>query len=229
MISLTPIIGIGNTVFTVIQATATAQPINCPKTLDYLTVIKDLGIPSLLGAVVGSFTIIIAEFIKNKLSKEKGNEERLYEILGELSSFSFSTKQYYSSKFEASIHSDYHELKWIKSGFPKDSLDLDESKRWMQMSESYVDKIIKNNRLLHKCLAKLKYVFRKDIEVKTAIQSVYSLQLPQIASFNSNDKNLDPEEWKVQSKNLLANEVKTKIEAPLLSLIALVHKRICGD
>ena len=69
------------------------------------------------------------------------------------------TTQLYVSRYEALIFSDYHEERWKRAGAPKDSLDLQESLRWMHRSEDLVSEVVKNDQALFEDIATVRALF----------------------------------------------------------------------
>jgi len=186
-------------------------------------------VSALLGTAIGLFGSLLVEKIKRKFSLEDRDEERRFMVYGEINSFAFSTKQLYSSRFEALIHSDYHEQKWKLGGHKDSSIDLSESKRWMLISEEYVNRIISNHQKLHKCLAKITLLYKNDSKIISAVRGVMSLKNPEILEFPEKIDSSTIEKWKIDAKSKLAIEIKQNISTPLLNLIAILDKKLKKD
>jgi hypothetical protein len=193
----------------------------------WATIAKDFGMPGLIGTVLGSFTTLSIELLKRKFSTKDEERNKKLKVYAKLNSLIFSTKQLYKSRFEASIHSDYHEAKWIFAGHNEHSIDYDEAKRWMLKCEDMVQEIIKNTKELHMCLATIKVLFNKDTDLDPMISQIYLMNGITIQPLKSSPTLDDIEEWKKISKQDLDSQINEKISLPLTQLKTILDGKLC--
>jgi hypothetical protein len=84
------------------------------------------------------------------------------------------TTQLYVSRYEALIFSDYHEERWKRAGAPKDSLDLQESLRWMHRSEDLVSEAVKNDQALFEDIATVRALFPDTPRLRALCDQIYT-------------------------------------------------------
>lgn len=126
--------------------------------------------PSLLGVLVGGLITVIGYYFsaqfqtENQISIQRLQNAR--DVYSRIMGREFVTKQLYVSRYEALIFSDYHEARWKLTGSPKDSLDVQEAKRWMHRSEDLVFEIVKNNQALFEDLGIVRATFADTTQLR---------------------------------------------------------------
>jgi hypothetical protein len=117
----------------------------------------------LLPVVLGGILAIGASYFTTKFQMssqfhlQKVEAQRA--VFARLMGRKIITTQLYVSRYEALIFSDYHEERWKRAGAPKDSLDLQESLRWMHRSEDLVSEVVKNDQALFEDIATVRALF----------------------------------------------------------------------
>ncbi len=100
---------------------------------------------ALLGVVLGAYLTARYSFQNQlRLATYQARQQSYAAIMGK----KFLLAQLYVSRFEALVHSDYHERLWQLAGSPAASLDLEEAKRWMHKSEDLAIDVARTNQSL---------------------------------------------------------------------------------
>lgn len=204
-------------------ASTSATPNNVSTTL---TILKELGISGLLGTIIGYCLPILRDLIKNKSNQKSLDEKRKYEVYANIMGLKITTTQLILSRFEALIHSDYHETKWKLTGNNPNSLDLEESKRWMLNSEQLVKEVTKNNQVLFKNLAAIYVLFPDNKTILNFVDNIYKFKTPVIKA-KSSDLTLEQnEEWKTKAKEELQQMVDLEFGKPLSDLAHSIKQQL---
>ena len=118
----------------------------------------------------------ISSYSQWRAAKLQSRELSYAQIMGH----KFLIRQLFVSRFEAGIFSDYHERLWNLRGTPKESLDLEEARRWMQRSEDLAIEIAKAQRELFESIAVAKAAFRRTPELDALTTRVFEFRPPTI-------------------------------------------------
>ncbi len=116
--------------------------------------------------------------------------------------------QYLFSRFEAYVHSEFHEARWKLAAEPKDFLDLQEARRWMQKSEDLALEVAKNTKSLYETLGLIRSYFRFSPELKDLTHRIF--HSPKI-EVKSPPSQLDPkqlEDWKEREKKAVQETIE---------------------
>jgi hypothetical protein len=192
-----------------------------------------LALGKILPVVLGAILAIGASYFTTKfqmssqLHLQKVEEQR--RVFARLMGRKFTTEQLYVSRYEARIFSDYHEERWKRAGAPKDSLDLQESKRWMHRSEDLVLEIVKNNQALFEDLATVRALFpdtprlRELCDHVYAIHSLWTGEPPHDGSIEKLDQ------WKVEADRQLQEVAVREYGKPIDELVAFLLQQLPSD
>lgn len=132
---------------------------------------------ALVGTVTGSY---LTYHFSLRGQIEISNTQRRQQVFGELMGQKFLRTQLYVSRFEALIYSDYHEAKWKRAGYPKESLDLQEAQRWMHKSEDLALEIAKSNQAVFQTVGLIRALFPGSPKLDELVGRVYHFKAPQI-------------------------------------------------
>lgn len=174
------------------------------------------GVLTLIGAIVVAYlTYHWGLSSQLRISDHQKRQQVFSELMGR----KFLTTQLYVSRFEALIYSDSHEAKWRRAGSPNDSIDLQETQRWMHKSEDLALDIAKNNQSLFETIGLIRILFPKTPKLDELIDRVYHFKPPKILGdpFKMDANQL--EEWKIKAVKDLQNLVETEYAKPIDALL----------
>ncbi len=170
---------------------------------------KIWGIIQILGTFLGTLIIVyITHLLTLNSQKQISDYQKKQLAYSKLLSLRFPMKQLYISRFEARIFSDFYEARWHNNGSPKESLDLNESIRWMKQSEDIVFKIIENHKELYLCLGDIQILFKETSELNSLISNFYNLKGITVKSPSKEFNNDLLEKWKIKATNELQEIVE---------------------
>lgn len=189
------------------------------------TILTNPSIIALIGVIIGAYlTYKFGLRSQIIISDHQKRQQVFSQIMGR----KFLTIQLYFSRFEALVHSDYHEAKWKLAGHPIESIDLQESKRWMITSENLVYKIAESNQALFELIGLARILFPDTPELSKLIRAIYHFKTPQINVSPFNLNTVELEEWKMKAKSelqlLVENEYGKAIDELLDYLSEKIHK-----
>jgi hypothetical protein len=192
----------------------------------------DKGLP-LVQVVLGPVLAIGASYFTTKfqmssqLHLQKVEEQR--RVFARLMGRKFTTEQLYVSRYEARILSDYHEERWKRAGAPRDSLDLQESLRWMHKSEDLVSEILKNNQALFEDLATVRAIFPDTPRLRDLCDHIYSIHALSTAE-PPHDGSVDRlNQWKVEGVNQLQELAVREYGKPIDELVEYLLPQLPSD
>lgn len=184
------------------------------------------GFFAVAGGIVGSFTT--AHFaLRNQLhiSSLQDRQRAYAEIMGKR----VLLMQLFVSRFEAYIHSDYHEQLWRIAGHPKDSLDLEEAKRWMHKSEDLALEVARTKQSLFESIGTARVAFPPSLELEQLTEHVYHFKSPKIApppqAADAGALRTWKDEAVAQLQALVEREYGTPLEALLKHLAKNMHAK----
>ena len=184
------------------------------------------GIFTLLGAFIAMLSGILLVYLTNKLEIKKEiklkNHEKCQSVYSELMGMRLVMSQLYLSRFEALIHSDYHEFKYK---ITKDPIDLSESIRWMHKSEDYVKEITQNNQKLFEKLGFVKILFPNSSELDRLIEDISNFKTPIVLQKPTDEMNISQlDEWDGIAIKDLQKIVEKEYKQPIDNLIGHICK-----
>jgi len=136
------------------------------------------GVFALVGGVVGSLTTAHLGLRNQLRVSTLQNRQRAYaEIMGKR----VLLMQLFVSRFEAYVHSDYHEQLWRIAGCPKESVDFHEAKRWMHKSEDLALEIARTKQSLFESIGIARAAFPQSQELDSLTEHIYHFGSPKIA------------------------------------------------
>ena len=138
-------------------------------------------------------------------------------------------KQLYVSRYEALIFSDYHEERWKRAGAPKDSLDLQESLRWMHRSEDLVLEIVKNDQAVFEDLATVRALFPDTPRLRELFNNVYTLNSLWTGEPPHDGSLEKPEQWKKKAQFQLETVADQAYGKPIDDLITFLTQQLPSD
>ncbi|MGE3152059.1 MAG: hypothetical protein AB7G48_11220 [Nitrospiraceae bacterium] len=184
------------------------------------------GVFAIIGAIVGSFTT--SHFaLRNqvKLAQQQDRQRAYAEIMGKR----VLLMQLLVSRFEAYIHSDYHEYLWKIAGRPKESIDFTEATRWMHKSEDLALEVARTRQSLYESIGLARAVFSPSPELDRLTQAIYHFKSPKIASPSRPNDPTAVAAWKEQAVANLQMLVEKEYGAPLEELLNLLEKNLRVD
>lgn len=181
-------------------------------------------------AIIAIGGFIVGAVLQYRLgikSQQKINNLQLRQkTFGELIGLKFLTAQLYVSCFEALIYSDFHEQKCKLAGSPKDSLDMQEEKRWRYKNEEMILKIAENNNKLFNIIGIIHTLYPSTPEFKKLIAKIYNFKTPKIMVDAHEIKTEDLENWKKQAVSDLQKVVEKEYSTPINNLIGYLFNKI---
>lgn len=184
------------------------------------------GLFAIIGAIVGSFTT--AHFaLRNqvKLALQQDRQRAYAEIMGKR----VLLMQLLVSRFEAYIHSDYHEYLWKIAGQPKESIDFTEATRWMHKSEDLALEVARTRQSLYESIGLARAVFPPAPEMDRLTQAIYHFKSPKIAPPSQPNDRTAVTVWKERAVADLQALVEREYGAPLEELPNLLAKNVRVD
>lgn len=192
-----------------------------------------LALDKVLLVVLGAILAIGTSYFTTKfqmssqLHLQKVEEQR--RVFARLMGRKFTTEQLYVSRYEARIFSDYHEERWKRAGSPKDSLDLQESLRWMHKSEDLVLEIVKNDQALFEDLATVRALFPDTPRLRDLCDHIYSIHALW-TSEPPHDGSIERlNQWKVEGVRQLQEIAVREYGKPIDELVAYLLQQLPSD
>jgi len=188
-----------------------------------LAILTNPSVIALIGVVVGAYlTYKFGMRSQIVISDHQKRQQVFSQIMGR----KFLTTQLYVSRFEASIHSDYHEAKWKLAGHPTESIDLQEAQRWMYRSEDLVYKIAESNQVLFELIGLVRILFPNTEELNKLIMAIYHFKTPTIHISPFNLDSAELEDWKIKTKNDIQMLVENEYGKAIDDLLDYLSEKI---
>lgn len=138
--------------------------------------------------------------------------------------------QLYVSRFEALILSDYYEYRWYLAGRHENSIDFQETVRWMHKGEELVLEIARGNRELFEAVAAARTCFPESTDLNNYTEAVYRHKSPVLAVRANKDMTIaELEEWKTLATRQTQELVSKAVEKPIDDLVDYLAPRLRGD
>jgi hypothetical protein len=143
----------------------------------------DKTFPVIVGGIIAGFFAIAGSYFATTFQMsaqsqaQKAVEQR--KVYANLMGRKLVAEQLNVSRTEARLFSDYNEEIWKRAGAPKDSLDLDEAKRWMHRSEDLVFEVMKNNQALFEDIATVRTLFPDTPRLRELCARLYTFRVLQ--------------------------------------------------
>ena len=138
----------------------------------------------------------------------------------------FLITQLYVSRFEALTYSDYHERLWHLEGTPKDSLNLEEAKRWMRKSEDFAIDIAKANQSLFESVGAVRASYPSTAEFEKLSERVYQFKTPVVAAPPQGADRANLDNWKRQVIPALQQLAQQEYAEPINALLQCMKSHI---
>lgn len=171
-----------------------------------------VGVLALLG-VLGAATV--TSYSQWRAAKLQSRELAYAQVMGHR----FLITQLYVSRFEARIHSDYHERRWTLQKSPAVSMDLTEARRWMQQSEDLAIEIARAQKDLFESIGLAKASFRRADELDSLTNRVFHFRTPQITDPPADMTVEELDTWKTTAVGQLQKVVEDEFAKPIDSLL----------
>jgi len=188
---------------------------------------------ALLPVVLGGILAIGASYFTTKFQMssqfhlQKVEAQRA--VFARLMGRKIITTQLYVSRYEALIFSDYYEERWKRAGAPKDSLDLQESLRWMHRSEDLVSEVVKNDQALFEDIATVRALFPDTPRLRTLCGQIYTF--PSISTKKPpHDGSIESLiQWKDEADRQLTALADRTYGKPIDELVAFLLPQLPSD
>ena len=178
--------------------------------------------PAIVTYLAGLATALLAGYLQHRWTLSRGfaktRRDQRVQAYRDLMGMKITTQQFYVSRFEALIFSDYHEAKWKLAGAPQQSIDLDEALRWMHKSEDYVVDITKNNQRLFETLASVSILFPEVDNLSALVDRLYLFRSPRIEGPPIHGTLKELETWKASAVKQLQELVSREYGNPIETL-----------
>jgi len=172
----------------------------------------------LLGMIVERLLDYFLGF-KKQLRIEIYQQRRV--AYSELMGSKFAIILYITWRFDAIINFWYHQALWELAGHPieKNSLNLQEARRWQQRGEETNPEIARNYYNLFRTVGQIQILFPQTPELINLISKIYSLKPPPVTgpARNMNASKLDS--WKRNEIDKLDKFLDTKYAKPIDDLL----------
>ena len=181
------------------------------------------GLFALAGGVVGSFTTSYFGLRNQLRITTLQNRQRAYaEIMGKR----VLLMQLFVSRFEAYIHSDYHEQLWRNAGHPQGSVDFDEAKRWMIKSEDLALEVARAKQSLFESVGTARATFPQSQQLDELTENIYHFGSPKISPPpQTNDAGVF-NNWKLEAVKQLQTLVEQEYGKTLETLLNHLAKNL---
>jgi hypothetical protein len=188
----------------------------------------DKTLPVIAGGFIAGVFAIAGSYYATKFQMvaqsqtQKAEEQR--KVFASLVGRKLVAEQLNVSRAEARLFSDYNEERWKRAGAPKDSLDLDETKRWMHRSEDLVFEIMKSNQALFEDIATVRALFPDTPRLRELCARVYAfrtLQTPAPPHFQVGVTEFESlAEWKDEADRKIQSLGESEYGKPIDELTA---------
>jgi len=178
---------------------------------------------ALVGVVVGGWLGARLNFRNQfRLATLQSRQQSYAAIMGK----KFLITQLYVSRFEALAYSDYHESLWYLAGAPKESLDLEEARRWMRKSEDFAIDIAKANQSLIESVGTARATYPSTAELEELTERVYHFKIPIISPPPQGADRTALDSWKAQVIPALQQVVEREYAEPINALLKCLKLHI---
>jgi uncharacterized membrane protein YccC len=190
-------------------------------------------IDKFLSVVLGAVLAIGASYFttqfqtSSQLHLQKVQEQR--RVFARLMGRKLTTEQLYVSRYEALIFSDYSEELWRRAGKPKDSLDLQETQRWMHRSEDLVFEIVKNDQALFEDLATVRALFPDTPRLRELCDRIYGIHSMATTAPPQEGSTEKLDQWKLEADRQLQKLVTDEYGMPIDELVAFLLPQLPTD
>jgi len=192
----------------------------------FLRVLESPAIPALIGVAAGVFIAYLSCRWGLAAQLKIGDHQKRQQVFSELTGQKSLFMQLMVSRFEALIYSDYHEAKWKLAGAPKDSLDLEEARRWMHKSEDLALDVAKNRKSLCETIGLIRILFANTVELDKLTDRIFRFKMPQIGGEPSKMNQAQLESWKAQAVTALQRLVETEYGESIDELLGYLDVEI---
>ena len=131
------------------------------------------GSSQIIPYIAGALTVLLTGHINYLYSKKSEIRKEKIRVYGRLMALRIRLRQVIVSRYEAYICSDYHEALWKTRGASRESIDLEESRRWMTKAEEYVVDITKTLEDLFELYGSISILFDRDTEILKLLDKLY--------------------------------------------------------
>jgi hypothetical protein len=157
---------------------------------------------------------------------EVGKRQAQQQAFSLMTGQKFLVPQLYVSRFEALIFSDYHEALWKLEGYPEESLNFQETQRWMLQSEGLVMKIAKNNKTLFETIGLITILFTPRPELNDLIDKLYHFKTPVLNGPIEGADRSQLQDWKTNAVKQLQDLVQMEYAKPIEDLLTYLSNEI---
>jgi len=191
----------------------------------------------LLTVIVTSVCTLLSTILVGYLSYRWGlnsqieisNRQKRQQVFSQLMGRKFITTQLYVSRFEAYIFAEYHERRWKLGGAQKDSLDLQETFRWMHKSEDLGLEIARNNQSLFETIGLIRTLFPDTQKLNELVSRIYHFKMLAIIP-PGEGMGLDQlNKWKIKGVKDLQDLVEREYAKPIDELLTHLASEIKKD
>lgn len=178
---------------------------------------------ALAGVIIGGWLGARLTFRNQfRLATLQSRQQSYAAIMGK----KFLITQLYVSRFEALAYSDYHERLWHLVGAPKESLDLEEAKRWMRKSEDFAIEIAKANQSLIESVGTARATYPTTTELESLTERIYHFKTPVINPPPQGADRTILDNWKAQVIPALQRIVEQEYAEPINALLTCMKRHI---
>ena len=183
------------------------------------------GVLATCGGIVGQYYVSQFQF-SSQIHLQKIQSQR--QVFARLMGRKFATQQFYVSRYEAFIYSDYHEVRWkhLGGGFVE---DRQEAERWMHRSEDLVFEIVKNNQALNEDLGTIRTVFPDTAKLRELVHRIHAFKAIKTQQPNPKASNEELDRWKDKSIRDLQALVEREYSGPIEELLDYLSQQLPPD
>jgi hypothetical protein len=177
-----------------------------------------------LGVFCGSLSAIIGSFINFWGQQFLSSRKVKRDVFGKLFGVKHIIKQYYISRFEAYIFSDYYEQ---KNHIRPSDLFLNEAIRWMKRSEDLVENLCRTESELKEIGAAILSTFSLTKKQTVVVKKLLDHKIPSIQSRSSEIQDMNQlDRWKEEAIAKLTLLVEDIFNSDFEKVIEILESKL---
>lgn len=182
------------------------------------------------GVVLGGLLSIATSYyaakfqVQNQIALQEAQDAKV--TYSRLMGHKTVIRQLHFSRAEAVTNSDYHEARWVLSGSPKSSMDLEEARWWQRKAHELVSEIVRENQSLHADIGIVQARFPDTIrliELTSRVLNARAIKVNPVPKYKNSDE-LD--RWKETATSELDTMVESEYVKPLDELLEYLLQQL---
>lgn len=182
------------------------------------------------GVVLGGILSIATSYyaakfqVQNQITLQEAQDARL--TYSRLTGHKTVIRQLHFSRLEAVTNSDYHEAKWVLSGSPNSSVDLEEARWWQRKAHDFVLEIVRANQSLHADIGTVRARFPDTVRLVELTNRVLDARAIKVNAVPNYKSPADLDHWKEATMSELDTMVEAEYVKPLDELLEYLFQQL---